>query len=85
MGENEIRSNWDRALEKVENGSDLSSYIEWGFSGQDLLVLCFLHHIGKHRMKIEDLLEDCNFHTECSLLRKRDYKKYLDLAQRDFF
>lgn len=74
MSEQDIRLNWDEALEYCEKENTLiSSKIGWGFYQQDLLVLCCLHEAGRHRQVIEDLLEDCNFHTECGLLADGEY------------
>ena len=74
MSENEVRLNWDEALTRWENGEfALSSIIKWGFYPQDLMVLSCLHEAGKHRDSIVDLLEDCNFHTECGLLDEGRY------------
>ena len=72
---NEIRLNWNWALEYtgIDNFNDISQAIEWGFTLQDLFVLCCLHEAGKHREKIEELLTDCNFHTECGLLHDGKY------------
>lgn len=75
MKEEAIRKDWNAALESVNDGCSLSALIHWGFSQQDLIVLCALHKAGKHQQKIVDLLEDCNFHTECGLL---DAKRYVD-------
>lgn len=69
----EIKLNWDEVLGNIEHGDELSVDIGWGFTQQDMLVLCCLHEAGKHRQKIEDLLEDCNFHTECGLLNEGKY------------
>ena len=71
--ENKIRLNWWKALDGVDKGTELSGKIEWGFSTQDLLVLTCLHEADIHRQKIEDLLEDCNFHTENGLLDEGKY------------
>ena len=73
MTEVDVRLDWDTALNKVKNGTKLSGVVGWGFSSQDLFVLCCLHEAGRHREKIEDLLEDCNFHTECGLLCEGKY------------
>ena len=74
MTEQEVRANWEEALIKWENGEiELSSIIGWGFYPQDLMVLCCLHECGKHQDSIIDLLEDCNFHTECGLLEDGRY------------
>lgn len=74
MTEQEVRLNWDEALTRWENGEfALSGIIGWGFFPQDLMVLCCLHEAGKHQDSIVDLLEDCNFHTECGLLDDGKY------------
>ena len=68
-----IRLNWRDALDNVKGGTQLSGKIEWGFSYQDLLVLTCLHEADIHREKIEDLLEDCNFHYENEMLSEGKY------------
>ena len=74
MTEQEVRENWNEALTRWENGEIvLSPIIGWGFYQQDLLVLSCLHEFGLHRNSIIDLLEDCNFHTECKLLYEEKY------------
>lgn len=70
-----IELDWNSALCGVESGTELSADIGWGFTGQDLLVLTCLHEAGLHREKIEDLLEDCNFHAENGFLREGNYAK----------
>ena len=65
-----IRLDWRKAF---EDGEATSSAIEWGFSQQDLFVLCCLHEANLFRQEIEDLLEDCNFHAECEYLCNHDY------------
>ena len=64
LTEDEIRENWEHALETLPYG-EISEKNEWGFTREDLETLMELHRQNKHREKIEDLLEDCNFHTEC--------------------
>ena len=84
MTEQEVRLNWDAALTKWENEDFSLSYtIGWGFSPQDLLVLCCLHEAGKHQDSIVDLLEDCNFHTECGLLYEGKYDECRKLIMKD--
>ena len=74
MTEQEIRMNWDEALSKWEKCEiEISSTIGWGFYPQDLMVLCCLHEAGRHQQSIVDLLEDCNFHTECGLIDEGKY------------
>lgn len=72
MSEDEVRLDWNTALNNCDN-EPLSPIIGWGFTQQDLLVLCCLHEADKHREVIENLLEDCNFHTECGLLSECKY------------
>lgn len=82
--EMEIRFNWTKALKECEgHGTRLSSAIEWGFYPQDLLVLCCLHEAGMFREEIEDLLEDCNFHTECEALNEGKYERCRQLIISD--
>ena len=66
MNEDYIRENWEEALESPMDYADISRIIGWGFTHEDLQELMELHKAGKYREKIEDLLTDCNFHTECA-------------------
>ena len=86
MTSTEVRMNWERALTKWEDEDcfPLSQIIEWGFTAQDLFVLCCLHEAGLHRQSIIDLLEDCNFHTECGLLDDRKYDECRELIAKEF-
>lgn len=77
MTEEEIREDWKSALEQVEEGSDLSSIIGWAFSDEDITELAKLHKANICRDKIEDLLEDCNFHSECSKFANGEYDEFL--------
>ena len=81
MTEKAIRSNWMLALSKEEY---ISPTIEWAFHFQDLIVLGAIHRSGIFREKIEDLLEDCNFHQECGLLSDGKYGEYLDLVFKEY-
>ena len=56
---------WDTELACVEHGHELSEVIGYGLTRNDISGLAALHKAGKHRKKIEELLTDCNFHTEC--------------------
>lgn len=71
-------NDWYDELEEAEYGSDLSAKINYGFSNNDLVILLTMHEAGNFRKKIEDLLTDCNFHTESKLLRKGDYNSMLE-------
>ena len=89
MSEQDVRANWEGALSRWEKGEfALSVTIGWSFSAQDLMVLCCLHEAGRHRQAIVDLLEDCNFHTECGLIDEGKYDEcrkviYSDLNGRE--
>ena len=72
MTEEEIREDWEEALNTMDY-SDISGAVQYGFSPDDLRKLMQLHKADKHREKIEDLLTDCNFHTECAALCEEDY------------
>ncbi len=68
-----IRRDFASALKSVKKGTDLSEKLGWAFSNNDLRQLMELHRKNKFRRKIEDLLEDCNFHYECGMLSERRY------------
>ena len=70
----EIRRDWDLALETVPETTDLSRGVGWALSKQDFAELAKLHRDGKHRAKIEDLLEDCNFHIQRGELHDGNYQ-----------
>lgn len=65
MAEDAIRSDWETALNTMPY-STIAKEIEWGFTDEDLRELMRLHEAGRCREQIEDLLSDCNFHTECA-------------------
>lgn len=73
----EIRSDFASALRGVRKGTDLSYDLGFGFSSADIANLARLHKSNKFRKKIEDLLEDCNFHRECGDFSEGNYEKYL--------
>ena len=74
--EAEIRLDFASALRNVKRGTELSYPLGWGFDRDDLMALMKLHRSNKFRRKIEDLLEDCNFHTECGLLSEKNYEEF---------
>lgn len=57
-------ADWETALKSMPY-SDISEAIGWEFSEEDLNTLMELHKADICREQIEDLLEDCNFHTDC--------------------
>lgn len=72
-----IRKNWAEALRRAKKGTDLSYKIRFGLSKADIKELAKLHSSKKFRQKIEDLLEDCNFHKENSDFIGGRYESYL--------
>lgn len=74
--EAEIRLDFASALRSVKRGTELSYPLGYGFDRDDLMALMELHRSNKFRRKIEDLLEDCNFHTECGLLSEKNYEEF---------
>lgn len=79
MTEDEIRADFAKAFDKVEAGTELSGILGWGFSDEDIIQLTMLHRDRpRYREKIEDLLEDCNFHTGCGWLEEGRYDMILD-------
>lgn len=73
----EIRNDFAAALSNVEHGWQLSESIHWSFYPRDLARLAKLHKADIFREKIEDLLEDCNFHKECGDFFNGNYDEYL--------
>ena len=72
-----IRSDFASALRKVKNGAELAGSLGWSISDDDLRQLTALHRKNRFRQKIEDLLTDANFHSECILLQDRKYDELL--------
>lgn len=72
-----IRSDWQSALSIVKKGRELSEAIGWGLSKNDISSLAKLHKARKFRKKIEDLLEDCNFHSVCGAFARNEYDEYI--------
>lgn len=73
----QIRKNWAKALRMAKEGTDLSHKIRFCLSRADIRELAKLHSSNKYREKIEDLLEDCNFHKENSDFIGGRYESYL--------
>lgn len=72
-----IRINFEKTLAKCEYGRDLSEPLDYGFTDEEITELAKLHKANKYRGKIEDLLEDCNFHYECAKFREHDYSEFI--------
>ncbi len=82
----EIRKDFASAFDKTENGSSLSSALGYGFSETDIKNLAILHKDdteGKYREKIEDLLEDCNFHYECGKFADGEYDEFIEDKEKE--
>lgn len=74
----EIRRDFAKALDGAEHGSELSGDLYYSFSEKDIENLAILHRDRpEYREKIEDLLEDCNFHKECGDFCDRKYDEYI--------
>ena len=72
----QIRLDFASALRNVKKGEALSGPLDYGFGPDDLIQLMELHKANKFRKKIEDLLTDCNFHSESALLSAKNYNEY---------
>ena len=86
MTGNEIRADFKKALDTVKKSkygdywdvSSIAQALDFGFSDEDIKNLAILHRDEpKYRGKIYDLLEDCNFHTECADFEAGRYDKYI--------
>ncbi len=57
----------------------ISDLVDFGFSDDDLKELALMHRDGEKDLKsyIEDLLTDCNFHTESGAFKAGMYDDYL--------
>lgn len=73
-----VRSHWLEALDAWPY-QKISAAIDFGFSDEDIDELFRLHKEGYFRTKIENLLEDCNFHSECALLRAHLYNRSVSI------
>ena len=69
-----IRRDFSKALDGIKHGYELSTGLGYSFSSSDLILLAKLHKKNRRqRRKIEELLEDCNFHVECAQFSRGDY------------
>lgn len=57
----------------------ISSDMEYGFSDDEIAKLACAHKFGTDYIKerVFDLLEDCNFHTECADFEEGKYDEYI--------
>ncbi len=73
----ETRNNWEGALREVKKGTEISGTIDFGFTKKDISELAKLHKRNKFRRKIEELLEDCNFHYENGKFQAGEYDEFI--------
>lgn len=74
---NEVVGDFPAALKRVRYGYQLSPALRYCFSKDELIELGDLHRSGRFRKKIEELLTDCNFHSECGFLAKKRYSEFV--------
>lgn len=67
----------------MKEGGDLSDKIDFSFYKKDLLELTKLHKANRFRKKIEDLLDDCNYHSLSSCLGRKDYDEAVRWIEQD--
>ena len=72
LPEDDIRADWHTALNTMTH-HDIAKEIGWGFYPNDLRELLRLYRACFQRLKIEDLLTECNFHSFCCCLSEDDY------------
>lgn len=72
----EIRLDFASALKSVRDATTLSGELGYGFYSDDLMNLMMLHKANKFRKKIENLLTDCNYHSESGLLSEKKYDEF---------
>ena len=72
-----IRRDWETAL-RNHSYDELDSMVSYRFGSDDIKELATLHKKRRFRKKIEDLLENCNFHSECCDFANGRYDKYLN-------
>lgn len=77
LEETKIRRDFKTAFKKIKYGYELSCVLRWSFYKRDIRNLAKLHKSNKYRRKIEELLTDCNFYTECGNFASKNYEKYL--------
>lgn len=78
MCEDDVRADWEGTLEQLQHGDSLSELLNWGFSADDISELAKIHRDREDlQIKIEELLDDCNFHKENSDFQEGNYDKYI--------
>lgn len=81
LTEEYVRSHWEEALRMAQDVSEISSIVHWGLTSNDLAQLARLHQESEPRSeireKIEEFLDDCNFHGESDDFVFGNYDVYL--------
>lgn len=77
-----IRKDWKAALDEYtppKNIVKLSKEIQWALSDTDIKSLAALHKKGGKiiKEKIENLLTNCNYHSECDDFVSGNYDKWI--------
>ena len=76
----EISDNWEKSL-RTYSTSDLSHKLKYGFTKEEIKELATLHKETTKKIvkkRIEDLLTNCNFHSESGILANGNYNQILD-------
>lgn len=72
-----IRRDFSSALKRYKDARTIARILHYAFSKDDISALAKLHKGNRYRKKIEELLEDANFHTECGDFASGNYDMYL--------
>lgn len=76
----QITDNWEKSL-RTYSISEISHKLKYCFSKEELKELTILHKETTKKIvkkRIEDLLTNCNFHSESGILADGNYNKILD-------
>lgn len=72
-----VRRDFASAFSEARRGSELSDRLGYALSKKDLKELAKLHKKNRFRKKIEDLLNNVNFHYEARCFRNGNYDEFL--------
>lgn len=80
MARLQITDNWEKSL-RTYSLSEISNKLKYCFSTEELKELATLHKETTKKVvkkRIEDLLTNCNFHSESGILANGNYNQILD-------
>lgn len=80
MARLQITDNWEKSL-RTYSLSEISNKLKYCFSTEELKELATLHKETTKKVvkkRIEDLLTNCNFHSESGILANENYNQILD-------